>query len=61
MSTSSWGAVPVQDFNEAWWDGSIEEIELSLMKKYQIPKDVSAFVLSNIQIKTEKNITGYSK
>jgi hypothetical protein len=31
------------------------------MKKYQIPKDVSAFVLSNVQIKTEKNITGYSK
>ena len=60
-STSAWGAVPVQNFSESWWDGSIEEIELSLMKKYQIPKDVSAFVLSNIQIKTEKNITGYSK
>ena len=61
MSTSSWGAVPLQDFTEPWWDGSIEEIELSLMSKYQIPKDVSTFVLSNVQIKAEKNITGYIK
>jgi hypothetical protein len=53
--------VPVQNFSEPWWDGSIEEIELSLMDKYQIPKDVSAFVLSNVQIKAEQNITGYIK
>jgi superfamily II DNA or RNA helicase len=60
-STSAWGAVPVQNYSEPWWDGSIEEIELNLMNKYQIPKDVSAFVLSNVQVKAEKNITGYIK
>ncbi len=55
-STTAWGAVPVQDYSESWWDSSIAEIDLRLMEKYNIPDDVRAFVLKNVQQKSESNI-----
>lgn len=58
-STTAWGAVPVQDYCEAWWDKSINEIDNALMKKYKIPSKIKDFVMENIQIKSERNITGY--
>ena len=48
--------VPLQDFSEKWWNGSIEEIELELFRKYKVPENVRKFVLDNIQQKNEDNI-----
>lgn len=58
-STTSWGAVPIQDYSEGWWSGSIDEIDNRLMEKYNIPDDVREFVFENIQQKSEKNIVNY--
>jgi hypothetical protein len=58
-STTSWGAVPVQDYSEDWWNASVDEIDNKLMDKYDIPEDVRKFVFDNIQQKTEKNIVNY--
>ena len=55
-STSAWGAVPIQDYHENFWDGTIEDIDVALMDKYNVPSDIRAFVFSNIQTKTEDNI-----
>ena len=55
-STSAWGAVPIQDYHENFWDGTIEDIDVALMDKYNVPSDIIAFVFSNIQTKTEDNI-----
>jgi hypothetical protein len=60
-STTAWGAVPVQDFSESWWNLDIGELELRLKHKYQIPDDVFAYYLSNVQAKSEKNIVGYTE
>ena len=58
-STTAWGAVPVQDYSEAWWKKSVKEIDEKLMEKYEIPATVKNFVFKNIQDKSEKNIIGY--
>ncbi len=58
-STTAWGAVPIQNFAEKWWDKSIKEIDEELMKKYKIPQNIKDFVMKNIQEKTEKNIMNY--
>lgn len=59
-STTSWGAVPVQDFSEDWWSKSIQDIDEELMNKYSVPQDIKDFVFNNIQTKTEENIVNYS-
>lgn len=56
MSTNAWGAVPVQDYSESWWDKSIDEIDEELFKKYSIPQEIADFVKNNIQTKTIENI-----
>jgi len=58
-STTAWGAVPIQDYSESWWDESIEQLENRLFDKYDIPADVRKFVLENIQKKTESNIVNF--
>lgn len=58
-STTAWGAVPIQDFSESWWDETIEQIEIRLFDKYKIPNDIRQFVLDNIQKKTEDNIINF--
>lgn len=55
-STTAWGAVPVQDFSEDWWEESIEVIDSKLMEKYKIPKEIRVFVNKNIQKKSTDNI-----
>jgi type II restriction enzyme len=59
-STTAWGAVPIQDYSESWWDKSIAEIDLRLMDKYNIPDNVRIFVFENIQQKSERNIVNYT-
>ena len=59
MSTRAWGAVPVQDYIEEWWDCSIDEIDKQLIKKYNIPEEIANFIDRNIQRKTEINIVNY--
>ena len=58
-STTAWGAVPVQDYTESWWDKSIEEIDEELFKKYNVPQDIIDFVKENIQTKSIDNIICY--
>lgn len=58
-SRSAWGAVPIQDYSEHWWDESIEQLEVRLFDKYKVPNDVRSFVIENIQQKSEKNIVNY--
>jgi type II restriction enzyme len=58
-STTAWGAVPIQDYSETWWDESIEQLENRLFNKYNIPEDVRIFILENIQQKSEKNIVNF--
>ena len=58
-STTAWGAVPIQDYSESWWDESIAEIDSRLMDKYSVPDDVRNFVFKNIQQKSESNIVNY--
>ncbi len=59
-STTSWGAVPVQSFNEEWWDENIDVIDSKLMKKYNIPNYIRDYINENIQIKTLDNIINYN-
>ena len=61
MSTQSWGAVPVQDYHEEWWNLSIKEIDEKLFEKYRIPENIKVYVLRNIQTKTEANIVNYEE
>lgn len=58
-STTSWGAVPVQDYTEDWWSKSIEEIDVKLMEKYDIPLEIRKFVFDNIQTKSTSNIINF--
>ena len=58
-SKDKWKAVPLQDYHEEWWDKSIAEIDIELMKKYNVPQDIQDFVLKNIQERTEANIVNY--
>lgn len=59
-STTAWGAVPVQDYHEDWWEKSIEEIDKELIKKYNIPNQIADFIDKNIQKKTEANIINFN-
>ena len=58
-STRSWGAVPMQDYSEPWWNLSIAEINEKLFDKYNIPQNVRDFINKNIQTKTEANIVNF--
>ena len=60
MSTNAWGAVPIQDYSETWWDKSIAEIDKELIKKYSIPDDIAEFIDKNIQAKDESNIINFN-
>lgn len=55
-STTAWGAVPVQDYHEDWWDLSISEIDKKLFEKYKVPQNIIDFCMKNIQTKSEINI-----
>lgn len=61
MSTTAWGAVPIQDFSEPWWDKSIKEIDDELMKKYDVPQHVIDFIYKNFQTKDESNIVNFTE
>ena len=58
-STTSWGAVPQQNFSELWWNESIDEIDVRLMDKYSIPNNIRAYILDNVQQKSENNILNF--
>lgn len=58
-STTAWGAVPVQNYQEEWWNLSIKEIDEKLFEKYQVPNDIKEFVFKNIQTKIEGNIINF--
>jgi len=60
-STTAWGAIPVQDYHEDFWNKSINEIDEALMLKYNIPNDIKEFVYKNLQTKTENNILNFNK
>lgn len=60
-STTAWGAVPIQDFRENWWDESIAQIDEHLFVKYNVPENIREFVRENIQTKSEKNIVNFGE
>ena len=60
-STTSWGAIPVQDYSETWWGKSISEIDYELFEKYDVPINIREFVVSNFQTKSESNIINYKE
>lgn len=55
----SWSDVPIQNFNEQWWNLSIEEIDRELMKEYNVPDEVSNFIYKNFQVKSENSIINF--
>jgi hypothetical protein len=59
-STTAWGAVPIQNYSESWWDESIEQLENRLFDKYKIPENIRKFVIENIQQKSESNIVNFN-
>lgn len=58
-STTSWSAIPLQDYKEPWWNKSILEIDNMLSIKYKLPEEVSSFILLNIQEKDETSIINF--
>lgn len=58
-STSAWGAIPIQDYHEDWWNKSISEIDEHLFDKYNLPEEIREFVRNNIQTKTMDNFLNY--
>lgn len=58
-STTAWGAIPIQDYSEEWWDKKISEIDDKLFEKYNVSNDIKKFVLKNIQTKTEDDIVNF--
>ena len=59
LCAKAWGAIPLQDYSESWWDKSIYEIEEHLFDKYSIPDHIRDFVRNNIQQKSEVNIVNF--
>lgn len=59
-STTAWGAVPIQDYSESWWDESIDVIDEKLFEKYKVPDNIKQFVFDNIQRRTEANIVNFN-
>lgn len=57
-SRTAYTSVPVQDYKEDWWNGSIESIDMHLFEKYNA-MDLMDFFLENIQIKSENNIINF--
>ena len=55
-SKDKWCAVPVQDYHEEFWNGTIAQIDEALMDKYDVPKNVRTFIANNIQGRSESNI-----
>jgi len=49
--------VPVQSFNEPWWNGDISDIQESLFAKYNVSKDNQLYITTNIQQKSASNFT----
>ncbi len=58
-STTAWGAVPVQEYSEIWWNEPISRIDRELAKKYILPDGIVEYIDKNIQTKTEVNIVNY--
>lgn len=59
-STTSWGAIPVQNYSESWWSEDIDTIDSKLFDKYNIPENIKTFILENFQRKTTSNIVNYN-
>lgn len=58
-SKIKWASVPVQTYEEEWWNQSINEIDNELFKKYNIPATIQSYVEANVQTKSESNIINY--
>jgi len=61
VCVSAFGKIPQQDYEESFWNKSIDEIDEALMNKYNVSQDIKDFIYNNIQRKTEKNIEIFTK
>jgi hypothetical protein len=55
-SQNAYSAIPLQKFEESWWNDDIDVIDEELFKKYNIPDSIRSFVRDNIQTKSMINI-----
>ena len=55
-SKEIWKSVPIQTYEEDFWNGSIEEIDNALMEKYNVPEYIRQYVSENVQPRTMDNI-----
>lgn len=55
-STTAFGAIPMQNFSEDWWTLTVEEINIKLYKKYNIPNEIREKIGENIQLRDDDNI-----
>lgn len=59
-STTAWGAIPLQTYEEQWWNKSVEEIDEELMNKYNLPEEIKEFIRKNFEEKFEINIKNFN-
>ena len=56
ISTTAWGAVPVQDFSENGGPNQLIKLKKIYLISIMYLKNIRTFIRKNIQRKTEENI-----
>lgn len=56
ITRGKWKSVPIQTYEEDFWNGDIDEIDNALMDKYNVPEHTRQYVFENIQPRTMDNI-----
>lgn len=60
INSTALDAIPIQNYNESWWEKDIDYIETKLFEKYNIPDNIRIFITENIQKKSESNIVNFT-
>ena len=60
INSTALDAIPIQNYNESWWEKDIDYIETKLFEKYDIPDNIRIFITENIQKKSESNIVNFT-
>lgn len=55
-SQNAYSAIPLQTFEESWWNEDLDNLDERLFNKYNIPDSIRIFVRNNIQSKSTNNI-----
>ncbi|CAJ1193619.1 hypothetical protein FS150101_NMOIFPPK_01423 (plasmid) [Fructilactobacillus sanfranciscensis] len=60
INSTALDAIPIQNYNESWWEKDIDYIETKLFEKYNILDNIRIFITENIQKKSESNIVNFT-